>query len=897
MTRPRFLTPFALAVALAVTPAVWFSNGKLVDGADTDFPLDPVSWFHSRLYAWDSLSGTGTDSSSTFPSLFFHGLQAVPAALGLPLFVVQMLTFCFWFVCIGLTAYALAAVLDRGALHQGRRFAAAGFYAFSIYLFDTWGNAKVANLALTVALPAIIALVVLGVERRITLTRAAALVVPVAIVTSGIGLNPPYVAVLGLAIVMLLVFAARPCGIRRTASVIAVVGAAWTVTSLYWLLPLADYIVHFGSGVTTSTLNAQDWVGGLSQHTSLLNVLRVIGAWDWWGSYNGLPYQSYATSFLHNPFGAAVTLVFPLLAWGRVLLRPLDWRHRYFLALSIVGIALAAGAHQPFGGIYMSMMNHVPYFSVFRSPWYIFTPLVTVSYAVLASDTISALARLLHKRLRRRPMAIATVLILAAVGFGWYSAPLLTGSIFGGKGSANQLRQQFPPETFSSARWLNQTPVYSRVLLLPRDSAELLSWGYGSATPVLDLFAARPIVHQPYQSIRQSSADRTMTAAYDALYAGSPVAAKLLGLLGIRYLNYRYDARPFGETGYPEREFELSAKAMQRIYRAGSWDFFTMKGERLLPHVYAAVDVRSLATYLSSSEIPRDWRTSVFVGGQRTALAAGRLAARPPSISVRRVNPTRYDIAVRGSQGRFVLVLGETFDRNWEVQGGSLAGGVTGTLALDSLLQHRLVARHFESNGYANAWLIDRRGSFDLTLEYRPQALFGLGVVGATGACLFALAVAGLALARRGVKNRGRLTARGYRPPVFELPSHPSALTAARASWLQIAAVAVPASVLLAAGVPPAIAIMLPLMVGGVIFGWPSSPAFGCALASLLVAWIPLAAGLQPVADAVGEVAYVIFVAGFVWLLAGSRRRLPRSMKRTTHIRIRQALHGRRSAL
>ena len=49
---------------------------------------------------------------------------------------------------------------------------------------------------------------------------------------------------------------------------------------------------------------------------------------------------------------------------------------------------------------------------------------------------------------------------------------------------------------------------------------------------------------------------------------------------------------------------------------------------------------------------------------------------------------------------------------------------------------------HFMINGYANAWLVDKKGSFDLALEYRLQKYFFFGaVVSATG-LIFAIVLA-----------------------------------------------------------------------------------------------------------------------------------------------------------
>lgn len=84
---------------------------------------------------------------------------------------------------------------------------------------------------------------------------------------------------------------------------------------------------------------------------------------------------------------------------------------------------------------------------------------------------------------------------------------------------------------------------------------------------------------------------------------------------------------------------------------------------------------------------------------------------RVPSVSFVQKNPTRYEVAVTGSQSPFVLVLNQRFDPGWG-------------LAIKGVRQDYY---HQEANGFANSWIVPKTGDFMLTLYYIPQQLEYVG--------------------------------------------------------------------------------------------------------------------------------------------------------------------------
>lgn len=115
-----------------------------------------------------------------------------------------------------------------------------------------------------------------------------------------------------------------------------------------------------------------------------------------------------------------------------------------------------------------------------------------------------------------------------------------------------------------------------------------------------------------------------------------------------------------------------------------------------------------------------------FYGGVVVAMASP-LSEKIPKISVswQKKSPTFYVAKVTGALNSFPLVFSETFSPDW---GASIIqSGQTRQLSQ---------SQHFVANGFANAWLVDGMGDFEIRLEYKPektfQLLFGVSLVSLT---------------------------------------------------------------------------------------------------------------------------------------------------------------------
>src|SRR5260221_4243266 len=139
-------------ILLSLTPVFWFIRrpGILIDGVDTNFPLDPSIWFKRKFFVWTAVSNAGADFSASTAGTFFHFLQFLPYKLGFSLQIVEIFSLLFWFSLIIFASWFLSHLIFAKKSISQIIFVI--LYSLNIWFFNSWENVKVANLALAAAI-------------------------------------------------------------------------------------------------------------------------------------------------------------------------------------------------------------------------------------------------------------------------------------------------------------------------------------------------------------------------------------------------------------------------------------------------------------------------------------------------------------------------------------------------------------------------------------------------------------------------------------------------------------------------------------------------------------------------------------------------------------------------
>lgn len=497
---------FVFVVLLGLIPILWFigKEGILINGVDTNFPLSPDLWFLRRLYVWNPIVNGGVDFSSSTAGLFFHLIQFVFYKFGLELQNVQILSLIFWFTSIIFSSFFLARIiLPKKFLFQ---IIFVCFYSFNIYLFNTWENVKVANMSLVVAIPLALSTLILLKEGKISFQKAGLLSILSGVLVSGAGINPSYfIAFFFVLFLMFIVFLIIDLRIKNFYSRIReflFISLIIILVNSFWILPTVNYISgNISSEMSIETIGFTNWVDSLSENTSLFNVFRLQGLWDWYAfdQVTGLPlYIPYALNYFHRLPFVLFSLLIPALAIFSFVFRRMDRNYLYlsFGFMLIIGIFLGAGTHQPTGNLFKWLLNNIPFFSLFRSPWYIFTPMIVVAI----SGLLSLLFYTLDEKFKISKFNLGRVFVwvfatLLIIGNFFYNYPLITGKIFRPT-SKDSFFVSFPSYVFEAGNWLKNYDG-GRIIGYPDDEIEKFRWGYRGVESILSLVSDSEILFSP----------------------------------------------------------------------------------------------------------------------------------------------------------------------------------------------------------------------------------------------------------------------------------------------------------------------------------------------------------------------------------------------------------------
>lgn len=557
-------------VLMSLTPVIWYigKTGYLVNGVDTNFPLDPIVWFARRFFLWNDIPNVGIDHSSSVAGTFFHLIQLIPFLIGVSLQNVQIISFVFWFSLIVYFSYLFSKTIFKG--NKLAQILFVDLYTFNIFAFNAWENSKVSTLSLLVAIPFFLNLLTLYIRKEIKVQKFIPLLVIGGIVTSGIGINPAYL--LSLFLIIFIYSIGFVFIVKDKSEIFTIVKGVFISfviilsTNSFWLMPTLSHILNdINPTASIETIGFTNWVDSLSENTSILNVMRMQGLWDWYtfDGVSGMPlYIPYALNYFRSfPF-LVYSFLIPSLVIASFVFYKKKNRELYISCglLVILGIFLGAGTHLPTGTFYRFLLNHLPFFSLFRSPWYIFTPLVIVSYAVLVS--LFFVSKKLSKNFSRFGM------IILIIGNLIYSYPLITGKIFR-PGRYDGFYIKFPQYVFDFKDKLKTLNSDKRIIGYPDDEIEQFEWGYRGIESILTLFSSQETLFSPLNNVNAPVSLMT-SKFYSYLKKGQLVGAlNISDKLNAGYIFDKRDQRSLA----PEIFSQIGKR---KVISEGKWNLFDL---------------------------------------------------------------------------------------------------------------------------------------------------------------------------------------------------------------------------------------------------------------------------------------------------------------------------------
>lgn len=429
----------------------------------------------------------------------------------------------------------------------------------------------------------------------------------------------------------------------------------------------------------------------------------------------------------------------------------------YLILLLLVTGFLVNGIRYPLGSIYVYLVSNNFIFSIFKTPtekWGIIYVFLFTLLLIFALDEL------------RKERYYKYIITLFAIYLTFISIPFLTGNLipdykigdigYGSRSYVDRVEYQNLREL------INSDNFEYRVLSLP---------GSGNYQVMLPISGNKyytgmdPVLYNLNKPFITATSN-TMLANYDILFSNisSPNYNKFLPIYNIKKIIIETDSYPW--FGFKQKE---NISELERIFnktmtykKDRSLIIFDNKNN-FLPRIYTA----NMPIFINGSENEMfnivtsnnfTLKNKVFLFSNQTSDTQRNLSDKyttqvnsSQSVTFQKINPTKYIVKIENATSPFFLVFSESYHPRWEVyvenepfrfneivadyndinvkEMKQDMGFVFGDVSY--LFKKEIISpdKHFQVNGYANGWYLDKPGTYYITLYYWPQLIFYAGFI------------------------------------------------------------------------------------------------------------------------------------------------------------------------
>lgn len=688
--------------------------------------------FHPLSFQmWDTFSsGTGIYNPPTVPlaipfQIFYFSLSSI----GISLSISQALLNSILFMGAGFSLYLLVASIFGTGTAKVRFIAtfAAIFYMFNAYNMMIWSPwvGGIYFLAAYSMFPLMFAFFIRGLKSKNLLKNGILFGISSLVFVSG-NVNIPFPAIiffsLFLYFIFHIVFISKNKAERFYALKFASIAASiYVLVNLWWIAPTISNL-----GTTAQIISMMDplgWLANFSSYSSILNVIRLYGYPGWENYFLLHPSFYYVPTIMHNPFFIAISFLPPIVFSFTLLLKKY-WIKQinatkivFFLFLFyILSIFLSKGTQEPLGDIFYWLYSNVPGLTIFRSGFVKFGIMIALSSAILFGLSLSTIYEYLKN------LKITKINALKKWNVGRISVVVLIGlilvlnySFFNGD-VVQPFYHNTPSYYFNAANYLNNQTGNFNILQLYGGPGRwvVYSWGEGDiyiGTDVDSQLFKMPIIHP----------GDNFLADYVTQQLASNSSLQIdnyLNLMNIKYiiLHNDIDTDFYNFTSPQVFQNNLSMQNVSLEQNFGKLGIY-LNNEWQNTQAYPASKIIAVNDSNSMGNAfvnVKSGQSFLYLNNQSNAEQLNFLEsvkntlAIPQRTTCTEVSASEYIVQVNNASAPFFLVLGNSYNGYW-------VANING--------QQKPETNHFIVNGYANAWYINKTGTFSVKLEFWPQKL------------------------------------------------------------------------------------------------------------------------------------------------------------------------------
>lgn len=477
----------------------------------------------------------------------------------------------------------------------------------------------------------------------------------------------------------------------------------WLIINTWWIYPYVE-LSKFAFSSETSLVHATGTLKANSQDFGLYNVIRLI--------HGGFLYRGEAFGSIYkSPPFLLISWLIPLLAIYGLFKIKKGFVRNFFILNFFLLLFLVKGTSPPLGGLFLWLFSHITILQIYRNPLEKIGMLLPTIYAPLFGLGLAYISGKINILWIKRAFFISAVLGLVVLCW-----PMLTGAVI------NFDKRDIRVEVPASFREANQAiPTGNHIIFsLPQVGASgRYKWSYGySGVDVSEYLFSYPIITKTYdgKSLFGQLLAEVSTGELTNL-------EKIMQFFSADILAFRKDTN-LSAFGYKEDVFDRSEKMITeaklvKLFDSNEVSLWSLPEEKIVPVVYAPSVVKfgdspkELFNLLEYNQY--DPMLMIFICVNKdnchpnlstSQISEIRIDNIPETIEVNKISPVEYRIRVVNSKGRFILVFNNSYHPGWSAS------------INDKPLSQE---NHIVANGYANGFIIDKLGNFDISLQFMPE--------------------------------------------------------------------------------------------------------------------------------------------------------------------------------